>query len=162
MNSYQLAGFPFWLTFLAATVLYRTYRGAFFFLAAFPGTVAHELAHYLTALVLRGQPRPINLVPTKVEGGWALGSVTFVPNYFNGSFVAMAPLLLLPAAWVIARHAGALSWHTQLWVGYCAGCLVNSAVPSSADWKIVRDYPLGFFIVLLVIAGLWHMRNMGG
>lgn len=160
MDSYQLTQLPFWLTALGATVVYRSYRGAFFFLAAFPGTVAHELAHYLTALLLRGQPRPINLVPRKTDDGWALGSVTFVPTYFNGSFVAMAPLLLLPVAWLISKHAGALGWHTQLWVGYCVGCIVNSAMPSSADWRIVRDYPLGFFIVLLVAAGLWQMRSI--
>ena len=162
MYNYQFGSAAFWVTFVAATVLFRTYRGALFFLAAFPGTLAHELAHYLTALVLRGRPQSINLIPKKTDNGWRLGSVAFYPNYLNGSFVALAPLLLLPLAWEAARYADVVGWHAQLWLGYVAGCAANSALPSGADWQIVRDYPLGFFFLLLVGACLWQMRHLAG
>lgn len=160
MYNYHIGGAAFWVTFVGATVLYRRYRGGLFFIAAFPGTLAHELAHYITALLMRGKPSPIDMVPKKIEDGWRLGSVAFVPNFFNGSFVALAPLLLFPTAWLLAKNAGHFQWSTQLWLGYVAGCLANSALPSSADWKIVRDYPLGFILLLLIGAALWNMRHL--
>jgi hypothetical protein len=160
MERYQFS-LGFWAAFVAATLLFRSYRGGLFFIAAFPGTLAHELTHYVAALLLRGQPQSINLVPKKQkDGGWTLGSVTFYANWWNGSFVALAPLLLLPVAWLCACHAGSLGWHGQLILGYGAGCIANSALPSSADWKVVREYPLGFFLVLLVVALLWQMRHV--
>ena len=159
MDHYQLGSVPFWATFLTATLLYRTYRGALFFLAAFPGTLAHELAHYLTALVLRGRPNPINLVPRKTpDGGWTLGSVSFYPNHWNGSFVALAPLILLPVAWLVATHAAQLTAVHQLWLGYLVGCMVNSSLPSKPDWEVVTEYPLGFFLLLLAGAA-WQLHR---
>lgn len=114
-----------------------------------PGTMAHELAHYLVAIVTGGRPAPISLWPRREAGGWVMGSVSFCPNQFNGALVALAPLYLLPplAWWCASQHTTASPLAAVVW-GYLAAVLLYSAWPSSIDWKIAFRYP-GTFLLLV-------------
>lgn len=148
----------FWSMLLLATLTYQMGPGYLFFLAAFPGTLAHELAHYFTALVMKGRPHPINMVPKKDGNIWTLGSVVFYPTWWNGSFVALAPLLLMPVAYGMAVHANNVETTAQLWLGYLAGCFLNSSIPSPADWDIAARFPFGLTLLALVGAMIWRFH----
>lgn len=148
----------FWLAASFAMYVYRRSYGNWYFIAAFPGTVAHELCHFFVAILFRARPHGLNLVPKKTAEGWLLGSVMFYPTMWNGSFVALAPLLLFPGALFLAFNASSEPWLTQLWQGYLFSCLITSAMPSKVDWDIVAEFPLGFAILLLIGAVAWELR----
>jgi hypothetical protein len=118
-----------------------------------PGTMAHELAHYLVAIVTGGRPEPISLWPRRNgDGGWVMGSVVFRPNLFNGALVALAPLYLLPplAWWCGLQHVNATPLAALGW-GYLTAVLLYSAWPSSVDWKISLRYPAAYLLLLPVV-----------
>jgi len=132
----------------------RVQSGPLFFLVAFPGVVLHELAHYVTAVILRGRPEPISLVPKKrPDGVWVLGSVTFVPTWWNAGFVALAPLYVLPLiGWVVYWNLHAGSVDEVLIGGYLLACIAWGFRPSRTDWGVAFDYPLGTVALLLLLA----------
>lgn len=142
----------FWCLFLLATLAYRMRPGLLFFLAAFPGTLTHELSHYLAALALKGKPQSISLIPRREGDVWVLGSVSFYPTWWNGSFIALAPAVLVPLSYWIGHLAlGSESVNSAI-LGYLAGCTVNSGVPSRADWGIAFRYPAGMLVLFGIIA----------
>jgi hypothetical protein len=68
-----------------------------YFLFTFPGTLMHELAHFIVGIFLNGKPVGFSLIPKKDKKGYTLGSVSFKNmNYINSSPIGLAPLLLLP------------------------------------------------------------------
>ncbi len=120
-----------------------------FALLAWPGTVLHELAHWLTAMVLGGQPSSMSVVPVRAERGWRLGSVGMRRvRWFNALPIGMAPLLLAPLAVFAlfrASHIEASSWmHWALL--YVAASAAVSCLPSLTDWKLVASRPLGVLV----------------
>ncbi|MDR5728943.1 MAG: hypothetical protein RB191_16125 [Terriglobia bacterium] len=119
--------------------------------ARLPGVTAHELAHFLVALVTGSNPKPISLVPKRIPGGWELGSVIFTPHWASAALVALAPLYLLPpAALFLDDLAGNAGRSAQFIVGYCVATLICNAWPSSTDWNVAFKHPIG----LLLIASL--------
>ena len=66
------------LWIVGAIVLMRVarYGGMWIYaLVAFPGTLAHELSHYLVAFVLVGHPTFPSLIPVREGRAWRLGQV---------------------------------------------------------------------------------------
>lgn len=129
-----------WLAVAAVLALQRFARrlGLWAYAAfALPGTLAHELAHFVVALVLAADPRLPRLWPQRTETGWRLGSVAFRAPWWRAGPIALAPLLLMPAslAWVVAFVADArgawLAMHA--WI---AGTLLSAALPSRTDLRI--------------------------
>jgi hypothetical protein len=127
-------------------------------LLAFPGTFAHELAHLVIGLLLRAKPDSFSLWPKAHGHGWTLGSVSFRNiGLLNGAWVALAPLLLLPVAWLGLIHALLPLWTTDRWGwwllgGYLTATALFAALPS------VQDIKLGSGSLLLYAAisgGLW-------
>lgn len=118
-------------------------------LLALPGTFLHELAHWLVAVVLGGQPTSLSIVPVRTERRWRLGSVGIGRvRWFNALPIGCAPLMLAPLAVFALVHAtrvDASSW--VHWAGlYVAVCAAVSCLPSLADWKIVLSRPLGLLL----------------
>jgi hypothetical protein len=111
-------------------------------LLALPGTVAHELMHAFVGLVLRAKPQAFSIWPRRTGSGWTLGSVAFGNiGLFNGAFVTLAPLLLLPAAWLLFVHVLMPQWVEGRWGGWLAGgylvaTVVFAALPSFQDLKV--------------------------
>lgn len=104
---------------------------------ALPGTFAHELAHYLVALLLLAKPDYPSLVPQRTLHGWRLGSVSFRAGMARALPIALAPFALLPlalwwAATLLAPAAGAL-YFVQAWI---VAALLSASLPSSADFKL--------------------------
>ncbi|GAB1596880.1 hypothetical protein [Lysobacter claricitrinus] len=129
-----------WCAVAAVLVLQRFARrlGLWLYAAfALPGTLAHELAHYVVALALGAQPRLPRLWPERTGTGWRLGAVAFRATWWRAGPIALAPLLLLPGAlaWVVMFLADARGVAIALhaWV---AGTLLGAALPSRADLRI--------------------------
>lgn len=104
---------------------------------ALPGTFAHEMAHYLVALLLFAKPDFPSLVPQRTLHGWRLGSVTFRAGFVRALPIALAPIVLLPLAvwWMAAFMAPATGWvhYLHAWI---AAALVSASLHSSADFKL--------------------------
>lgn len=131
---------------LAATVAIASAGpvGPTFLLFTFPGTVAHELAHFLVAFILRANPRLPRLWPRREGIRWILGSVTFEVGWFSAGLVALAPAALLPlGAWACHAALPVEEGLEAAALGYTAGVLLWGAVPSPQDFRIALRYPAG-------------------
>ena len=85
-------------------------------LLSLPGTIAHELTHFVVGLLLLAKPRGFSIWPTPQGHTWRLGSVSFGNiGLLNGAFVALAPLLLLPIAWLCVVHVLLPLWNDSQW-----------------------------------------------
>ncbi len=69
-------------------------------LSILPGTIAHELLHFLAGWVTGAKPTSLSIIPRlKTGGGWVLGSVVFTNlRWWNSPLVGLAPLALLPCS----------------------------------------------------------------
>jgi hypothetical protein len=121
--------------------------------AVLPGVAAHELAHWVVALVLGARPSPPSIVPQRLGPGvWALGHVNIqTARWWNAAPIALAPLSLVPlAVWLCQPWpaSGALAIVLRI---YIAGCLLASCTPSRADLQVaLRSFP-----ALAFVFGLW-------
>ncbi len=131
-------------------------------LAAFPGTLLHELLHFVVGLLLWGRPSGFSVLPRRVSRGVALGSVRFANvRWYNGCFIGLAPLLLLPLAlWLLAGRLHALqALHPQaLAWSYRRATLVDASLPSWPDLKIAAA---SSWLMLLAAAMYWILTNEG-
>ena len=122
-------------------------------LVTFPGTFAHELAHYLVGKILFASPSLPRLIPKRQGDHWVMGSVSFVPTILNSIPIAFAPLLLCPMGLffidrVMTQSTG-LSYVSLAWV---AANMLQSCLPSSQDLKVAT--PSVVFAVVVGIA-IW-------
>lgn len=113
-----------------------------------PGTMLHELAHYLTAAAMGGNPGNFNLIPS----GNTLGSITFTPNLYNAASVAMAPLLLAPLTAFFAAQVAKTNNPLKIGVGgYLSACAWVACTPSAQDFSIAVSIPTSWPIALLFL-----------
>ena len=123
-----------------------------------PATFAHELSHWLTALVTGCKPGFPNLWPRRQTHGWVLGTVNFTPHMGLAAIVALAPLLALLPALILGleglvaplQNKGLTEREIALICGLIAGYSAHSVLPSSADWIVALRDPLGLILVLTV------------
>jgi hypothetical protein len=119
---------------------------------AWPGTVLHELSHFLVALITGSKPQTLRLWPERDAEGVTLGSVSFCAGWLTAGIVALAPLAMLaPAAvWLlVVRPAATL--HEEAVAGVLAAYCLHACWPSRADWLIAFRHPVGSAIVLAVL-----------
>jgi hypothetical protein len=111
-------------------------------LLSLPGTIAHEFTHLVVGFLLHAKPHGFSVWPRPHGNGWTLGSVSFRNlGLFNGAFVALAPLLLLPIAWLCLVHVLVPLWIDDRWgwwllAGYLAATALFAALPSFQDIKV--------------------------
>lgn len=125
------------------------------------GTFLHELAHFVVGLLLMARPVSFSIFPKKTEGGYTLGTVSFTNlTWWNTAPVAMAPLLLLGAAYYFDSIYYGMIFHGEhsliIHAGYLFGLaiLIDNAIPSSVDFKAAFGSVLIPILVLGVI-GTW-------
>ena len=89
----SLAGFlPSVTLVLAFYVLLRASRGSMWRIAllALPGTIAHELSHFVVGALLLAKPHGFSIRPKASGNTWTLGAVSFGNvGLLNGAFVAL-------------------------------------------------------------------------
>lgn len=131
-------------------------------LAAFPGTLLHELLHFIVGLLLFGRPSGLSVLPRRVAHGYALGSVRFANvRWYNGCFIGLAPLLLLPLALSLLtwRMHGLQALQVQeiAWA-YLLATLIYAALPSWPDIKVAAT---SSWLLLLAVGIYWVMTDQG-
>ena len=140
---------------IAVAALLHRLRGMprFFSLASLPGTVGHELLHFLVGTLALAWPVKVSLIPKfHRDGSATLGYVMFSNiRWYNALWVGFAPLLALPAAMVLVYYRSSrippLSVEELAWA-YIAASLAYSCLPSKADVGIVLSKPAGLFVYL--------------
>ena len=98
-------------------------------LLAVPGTALHEGAHAGVAWILGAQPQGLSLWPARLpDGRFQLGSVRFVPVWWNVAAISLAPLALAGvAALCVGAAVRARSWPGRLAGVYLAACACPAA-----------------------------------
>lgn len=135
--------------------LFATKRIAALVLLQLPSTFAHELAHWLVALVLGCRPSGFSLIPKRTsETSWQFGSVTFRPGMFSAGFVALAPMLVLgpTSYWILWLRPASHDLLTEALAGLAGGLTAWAALPSSTDLFIALRYPVGTALMLIALA----------
>ncbi len=135
----------------------------FFSLVSLPGTIGHELLHWLVGTLTLAQPIKVSLIPKfHRDGSATLGYVMFSNiRWYNALWVGFAPLLALPAAlWLVyyrSTQIPPLSFWEFAW-SYVAASLTYSCVPSKADVGIVLSKPAGLIAYLAsasIVLWIW-------
>jgi hypothetical protein len=150
-------GLYYTATVAGLMVLLRLSRqfGAVFLLITFPITLAHELAHLVLGYLTGGQPSGLRLLPRRSARGYILGSVTCNNvRWYNGLFIGLAPLLLMPLALAL------LSWRLRAqpevsaveaaWV-FAVASLVYASLPS---WQDLRVALASSWLLIALLAGI--------
>lgn len=133
-------------------------------LLSLPGTMAHELTHFIVGALLLAKPRGLSIWPREVDHTWRLGSVSFDNiGLLNGAFVALAPLLLLPLAWIGLVHVVMPLWTEGRWgwwllADYVTATALFAALPSFQDIKLGARSLL-LYLVIIAIAW-WAYAHM--
>lgn len=137
--------------------------------ALWPGTVAHELLHFLAGALAGARPVSISLLPRRQGNGeWELGSVSFARlRWWNSIPVGLAPMALLP----LGGWAGIESVSWPLLSAGGAGLKFAAAQCLLAGWPSRRDWAHAFvglaltgsaaLLVLLVLSWLRGGRWAG-
>ena len=138
----QFASLPASTHFLIGLMLVTQYAIAprmgmwAFSLFSLPGTVAHELSHWLAAFVLGARPSFPRLIPKREGGSWTLGSVKVSPDIVTRIPITLAPVALLPLGiWYAVAHSEAQGvWYlAHIWV---ASTVLYASLPSRQDWLV--------------------------
>lgn len=124
-----------------------------------PGTLCHELAHFITSLLLVGKPQRMTLIPVdNGSGSITLGSVTSRNLVaFNAFPICLAPLLMIPIAYQVYSR-----WHTwfpkdiihMMGLYLVLFSLLSASMPSTGDWRLAFRSPIAACIWSLVIIGI--------
>lgn len=130
-----------------------------FALVAWPGTLAHELAHAAVGFVLGGKPSNLSLFPKSLGNGrWELGSVSFSNlRWWSAPWTAMAPMLLAPLSFVLAVYWAYPVWEsgnlaTTAIALYVCSTILQASWPSSKDFEVA--FP-GLVVIGIVVAVLY-------
>lgn len=155
----------FYLILLVIILLHlknATYKSMFMCaLINIPGTMLHELMHFLVGLILNAAPCNFTLLPRRGEHGYVMGSVGFKNvTFYNAVPSALAPLLLLPIGFYANRYL--LPMMQPTFVNYILYVLfqtviIENAMPSSADFRVAKMYFSGILMYGVLTVALLLM-----
>lgn len=128
------------LLLVVIAVLFCRRFTAVYILLVLPGTLMHELCHWIVGVLTMARPGFPSIIPHRSPTGWTLGSVSLRnARWFNGALVAFAPLLLLPAVvWLyfnVLIHIP-MSEPSHWILLYLVIVSALSAMPSPADLRV--------------------------
>lgn len=137
-DHFTLALHAFALLVVAGLLLWLRRWPYLYALSLWPGTVAHELLHYVAGLLAGAKPVSLSVIPRrKLEGGWTLGSVSFARlRWWNSVPVGLAPLALIPAGgWIFIESVS-----IPLMTAYGLGLKLLATQFMMAGWPSPRDW----------------------
>lgn len=128
----------------------------FYSLIFLPGTIIHELSHWIVAEVLQVRTGEISIFPDDAEGNTQrLGSVaTEKTDPFRGFLIGLAPFISGVLILVVLGQLLSVGWGVYIWwqlVLIVYGIIVvgNSMMISSSDR---RSWP--FIVILFALLGI--------
>jgi hypothetical protein len=114
-----------------------------------PGTYLHELSHAIVGFLTGARPTRLSIVPNlkqnaegKIQGTFGVTEFANV-NAFNGAFVGLAPLLLIPVGLSLI---GLTTWESPLLKvleAWLVASVLYDAKPSSMDLEIAKRFWYG-------------------
>lgn len=121
-----------------------------------PGTLIHELLHFVVGLLLNARPVSFSVWPRRSgPSSWTMGSVAFANvRWYNGAAVGLAPLLApLAATWFapVAAHWRPGPGDLEYWA--LAAPVYSMCLPSWADLRICLASAVPVGLLLAVVAG---------
>lgn len=130
-----------------------------------PGTILHELAHFIVGLVTFARPSSFSVIPTRTATGWMLGAVSIGnARWFNGALVALAPLILIPVVILIYLYgvrAYPLSSMYHWGFLYLAIVAAMSSLPSMTDLRLAWKCSAPAILIGLLVGtvyGAWRFH----
>jgi hypothetical protein len=124
-----------------------------FALITLPATFMHELMHFIISLITGGMPRGFSIFPKKSEEGYTLGYVeSYNVTWYNGAFIGLAPLILLPIAYFFFKYQIVTETTISILVLklYFLGTLIEGSMPSITDLELAIKKSLAFIWLLLI------------
>ncbi|MCC5610580.1 hypothetical protein LC612_28475 [Nostoc sp. CHAB 5834] len=134
------------------------------------GTFIHEILHGAVGLLVRAKPISMSILPSRTDGGWVLGSVSFTNlHILNSAPVALAPLLMVPLgywllhAWMLPAYAAE---NILMWIvaGFTVASVLYSSIPSVTDCKIgAKSIIFYVFVVIFAycaISSIWRSPGL--
>ena len=111
-----------------------------------PGTILHEMMHYIVGLVLNARPCNFTIFPRKSpDGYYVMGSVGFRNvTFYNAVPSAIAPLLLLVRPTML---------NYVLYV-LLQTIIIENAMPSGADFRVAGMYLKGILLYGFLLVAL--------
>ena len=125
-----------------------------------PGTVLHELMHFLIGGFMNARPCNFTIIPRRdpATGAYVMGSVGFRNvTFYNAIPAALAPLLLLPLGFYINRYVLPLiPMNLTNYVLYVLlqTIIVENAMPSQADLRIAGMFWHGILLYAVLLVAL--------
>ncbi len=141
--------------------VFRNDRMIIYFISAIylPGTVIHEMSHYIAALLLNLHPREVQFFPVIEERTVKLGHVLYERDphdFIRSILVGVAPFWGgIISLWMIIQFKlfpGNVWWHTALF-GYLILTITANMFSSRQD-LVDAVYIIPLF---LIIAALWYL-----
>lgn len=121
----------------------------------FPGTVVHELSHFILGLIFLAKPKNYTLIPKKTENGYVLGSVSFTNiRWYNAIPIGMSPLILLPLSlYLIFILININMTNIEFFIyTYIISSILISSKPSTTDIYVALESKIGILFYLAIIA----------
>ena len=128
-----------------------------------PGTILHELMHFLIGGFMNARPCNFTIIPRRdlATGAYVMGSVGFRNvTFYNAIPAALAPLLLLPLGFYINRYVLPLiPMNLTNYILYVLlqTIIVENALPSQADLRIAGMYWHGIILYAILFVALLLM-----
>ncbi len=125
-----------------------------------PGTIVHEMSHFLTAMALGLKVRDIKIFPHFEENKIRLGQVTYEKkDMFRGILVGVAPFFGGVAFFLLLYYFNlfpADNWVYNLLFGYLVYTVSTTMFSSSQDLKDA------IFIIpfILIMAAAWYILGI--
>ena len=150
---YSLVDNRFFLIVLVIFLMrltHATYRSLWLSaLVNIPGTVLHELMHFLIGGFMNARPCNFTIIPRRdpATGAYVMGSVGFRNvTFYNAIPAALAPLLLLP---LIPMNLTNYVLYVLLQT-----IIVENAMPSQADLRIAGMFWHGILLYAVLLVAL--------
>ncbi len=156
----------FYLILLVIVLLrfkYTTYSSMWLSaLVNIPGTILHELMHFVVGLILNAHPCNFTIFPRRGDdGNYVMGSVGFRNiTFYNAVPASMAPLLLLPIGFYLNRYflpTMQPTFFNYVFYVLLQTIIIENAMPSGADFRVARMYWTGVLLYGFVAVSLFLM-----
>ncbi len=121
------------------------------FFLLWPGTVLHELLHWIVAFLTHGRPKKVSVWPRRSQNGhWTLGTVVIANlTWYNGILISLAPILGIGL--VLLLTPSAHQWHfsqRDLYQWAISAPVWVMCWPSQGDWGLAFKSSKGIFLLI--------------